>query len=68
MARVTLTQWAEDANMLGEDGRIDMENELLQEILMDSVQPAMCDEECEVEPDGHCPHGAPSLSIVLGII
>lgn len=39
-----------------------------EDMLTDSVQPALCDEGCEVEPDGRCEHGCPSISLVLGII
>lgn len=34
----------------------------------DSVVPALCTESCEVEPDGRCPHGCPSLLIAAGVI
>lgn len=30
--------------------------------------PAMCSEGCEVEPDGTCPHGFPSLALHLGVV
>lgn len=36
--------------------------------LMDSVVPALCDEGCEVEPDGTCEHGCPAITLALGII
>ena len=39
----------------------------LEEIVMDSVCPAMCVHGCEVEPDGHCEHGNPSLLLALGM-
>ena len=42
--------------------------EELGDVLFDSVQPAMCSDGCEVEPDGKCPHGFPSISLALGII
>ena len=29
---------------------------------------ALCDEQCEVEPDGTCPHGCPSFLSAAGII
>jgi hypothetical protein len=29
---------------------------------------ALCDEQCEVEPDGTCPHGCPSFLRAAGII
>lgn len=47
---------------IAEDGRE------LEEIAMDSVVPAVCSEGCQVEPDGECPHGFPSVLIVMGII
>lgn len=27
-----------------------------------------CPDECEVEPDGHCPHGYESAALTLGVI
>jgi hypothetical protein len=35
---------------------------------MDSVQPCLCEDGCEAEPDGHCQHGCPSLTLALGLI
>ena len=35
---------------------------------LDDIYPALCDEDCQVEPDGHCPHGAPSLLLAAGLI
>jgi hypothetical protein len=34
----------------------------------DSIVPACCDEGCEVEPDGRCEHGCPSVLLALGVI
>ena len=34
----------------------------------DSVVPACCDEGCQVEPDGRCEHGCPSVLLALGVI
>lgn len=42
--------------------------EMLSDYSMDSVVPACCSECCQVEPDGHCPHGFPSILIKAGII
>jgi hypothetical protein len=42
--------------------------EFLEECTMDSVVPALCDEGCEVEPDGECEHGCPSVLMVAGLI
>ena len=30
--------------------------------------PELCDEGCEVEPDGVCPHGCPSILRAAGMI
>ncbi len=35
---------------------------------LDSVVPACCDEGCEVEPDGRCEHGCPSVLLALGVM
>lgn len=40
----------------------------LNNLVMDSVCPALCEEGCEVEPDGRCEHGHPSVLIALGLI
>ena len=34
----------------------------------DSIVPACCSEGCEVEPDGVCEHGCPSVLVALGLI
>lgn len=36
--------------------------------LSDSIVPACCTEGCEVEPDGCCEHGCPSILVALGVI
>jgi hypothetical protein len=38
------------------------------EVAMGSVVPACCSEGCEVEPDGRCSHGFPSVCLDIGII
>lgn len=38
------------------------------DVIMDSVVPSFCSEGCEVEPDGICQHGHPSVLRGLGII
>jgi len=45
---------------------LDMDS--LESLVFDSVVPACCEDGCEVEPDGHCPHGNPSILIALGIL
>ena len=57
----TLEMWLLDNGMYLDD--------LLESgILLDSVQPAVCEHGCDVEPDGHCEHDCPSISLALGII
>lgn len=34
----------------------------------DSVVPACCEDGCEVEPDGTCHHGHPSILLAIGVI
>ena len=40
----------------------------LMEIAFDSVVPACCKYYCEVEPDGYCYHGNPSILLELNLI
>lgn len=42
--------------------------ELLEEFGLESVVPACCENGCQVEPDGRCPHGNPSILLAAGII
>lgn len=35
---------------------------------LESETPAMCLHGCNVEPDGHCEHGNPSVFLFLGMI
>jgi len=53
--------------LLQVEGYEDLE-EFLNEVGFDSVQPALCSEGCQVEPDGRCPHGFPSILLALGYI
>ena len=52
---------------LARDGRT--LHEILQAVLIgDENAPALCDHGCEVEPDGTCPHGCPSILLAAGLI
>jgi hypothetical protein len=52
---------------LEQDGRT-ME-EICEAVLIgEENSPALCDEGCEVEPDGVCPHGRPSILRAAGMI
>lgn len=43
-------------------------DELLEAFGNESVVPACCEDGCQVEPDGRCEHGHPSILMALGII
>lgn len=58
--RISLTQTAQECGK-----SVDV---LLKDATFDGVCPACCDEGCEVEPDGKCEHGCPSVLIVAGLI
>jgi hypothetical protein len=52
---------------LEQDGRT--LEEICQSVLFAKENaPALCDEGCEVEPDGTCPHGCPSILRAVGMI
>jgi hypothetical protein len=40
----------------------------LDELVFESIVPACCEDMCQVEPDGTCPHGHPSVLLALGVI
>jgi hypothetical protein len=60
--RITVAEWLED------QGFDSIEDAMQSDVLRDSVVTALCDEYCEVEPDGRCPHGCPSPLLALGVI
>ena len=60
--KLTLQEW------LSENGYSSAQEALEEFSEMDDTYPAMCPEGCEVEPDGHCPHGGPSLLLAMGLI
>jgi hypothetical protein len=43
-------------------------DDFIEEGAYDSIVPACCKEGCEVEPDGRCEHGCPSVMLKLGVI
>lgn len=47
---------------------IDLDPDELMGMIMDSVVPACCIYGCNVEPDGHCSHGNPSILIHMGFM
>jgi hypothetical protein len=59
--RLTIQQFLE------QDGRT--LEEICQAVLFaEENAPALCVEGCEVEPDGTCPHGCPSILRAAGMI
>lgn len=62
--RISVKEWRESEGL--EDPTEYQDR--LADIVMDSVCPAMCLHGCEVEPDGKCEHGNPSLLLALGSI
>ena len=64
--KVSLEQFKEDMGFSSTDELIESLHE--QGIITDSVVPALCDEDCEVEPDGICPHGGESVLLAVGLI
>lgn len=76
--KISLRKWAVDEGLIA-DRFLDKANKLgeaekevifdrLTEISMDGIAPALCEDGCEVEPDGRCPHGCPSVLIATGVI
>jgi hypothetical protein len=37
-------------------------------IVNDQLYPACCEDGCEVEVDGYCEHGHPSIALEIGIV
>jgi len=60
--RLTLQEW------LRQNGYSSVEEALADFSELDDVYPALCSHDCQVEPDGHCPHGEPSLLLAAGLI
>jgi hypothetical protein len=60
--KITLEEW------LAQNGYSTAHEALTEYSELDHTYPAICSEDCQVEPDGHCEHGAPSLLLALGLI
>jgi hypothetical protein len=59
---MTLKEW------LARNGYASSDEALAEYSELDDTYPAICSDDCQVEPDGHCAHGAPSLLLALGLI
>ena len=60
--QISLKDW------LAQNGYTSADEALADYSEMDDTYPALCSEDCQVEPDGHWEHGAPSLLLALGLI
>ena len=60
--QITLQEW------LAQNGYSSADEALAEYSELDDSYPALCSDGCQVEPDGHCPHGAPSLLLAMGLI
>jgi hypothetical protein len=47
---------------------LEASGQTLEELVFESVVPACCSDGCEVEPDGTCEHGHPSVLLAMGVI
>lgn len=59
--RISVREYADDFG-------VETISELIVEYADESSVPAMCRHGCEVEPDGRCEHGCPSLLLAVGVI
>lgn len=62
--RITARDFFESNGLTEEGARIDF----LESTTFDGVAPALCRDGCEVEPDGRCSHGCPSILLALGYV
>jgi len=62
--RLTVAQWRQRYKVTDQDEFMDMLGEMVNE----GMAEALCTEGCEVEPDGTCPHGNPSILLAYGIL
>ena len=52
-----------EGTRISEKETLEIHGVSLADLIYDSVVPACCSEGCEVEPDGECEHGNPSVLI-----
>jgi hypothetical protein len=43
-------------------------DDLVEEMKYEDLVPAICSDGCQVEQDGICPHGFPSVMLSLGLV
>jgi hypothetical protein len=47
---------------------LEASGQTLEDLVFESIVPACCSEGCEVETDGYCEHGHPSVFLELGVL
>lgn len=62
--RISVRDFFQTNGLTEEDAQIDF----IESTTFDGVAPALCREGCEVEPDGRCEHGCPSILLALGYV
>ena len=62
--KMTVKQWKEMYGITSQEEFLDM----MHEMALEGVAEALCTDACEVEPDGTCPHGNPSILMAIGVI
>lgn len=62
--RISIKTYRKEEGLLDDSAWVEFVNHLV----LDSVCPALCSEWCEVEPDGVCEHGCPSILLAMGMV
>lgn len=53
---------------VAEEEGFESEGHILAHYMFNGVVPACCSEGCQVEEDGECEHGHPSIFLAMGLI
>lgn len=62
--RISIKQFRKDEGL---EGEAEFQG-FLRGCIMDGYAPALCEDGCDVEPDGECEHGHLSILMVMGLI
>ena len=62
--RITARNFFESNGLAEEEAQIDF----IESTTFEGIAPALCREGCEVESDGRCEHGCPSILLALGYV
>jgi hypothetical protein len=66
MAKISLKQWRKSEGLESEEAFITR----MEEVMSSAICPVLCDDDdcSDVEPDGQCQHGHPSVMLEAGLI